>query len=167
MFFVHRALPLGFVAPVTQYNRIYQSIAFLANRVLLIPADSYFDDFWSVEPCSLAESGFHTFGVLSSEILGFELNAQTVNDWFNRSTMAQLSAAMATICFESTLTGFVSSIVHRYNSARVDSGWSHETTLAAHGSNDRRNPVQYRSSVPRVRMHFEVLLDVALPSHCI
>ena len=73
VFFVHRALPFGFVASVTQYNRISQAIAFLANRVLLVPVDNYFDDFWAVEPASLATSGFATFGVLSSEILGFEM----------------------------------------------------------------------------------------------
>ena len=45
----------------------------MANRVLLVPVDNYFDDFWAVEPASLATSGFATFGVLSSEILGFEM----------------------------------------------------------------------------------------------
>ncbi|MDE0820250.1 MAG: hypothetical protein OSA95_03960 [Opitutales bacterium] len=70
--YIHQALPFGFVASVIGYNRISQAIAFLANRILKIPVDSYFDDFWCLEPEKSATSGFEAFGELN-QILGFDI----------------------------------------------------------------------------------------------
>ena len=75
VFYVHLALPFGFTASVIGYNRISQAIAFLANKIFAIPVDSYFDDYWAVEPEYSSKSGFDAFGFLN-ELLGFDIKLE-------------------------------------------------------------------------------------------
>ena len=74
-YWVHLCLPFGLTAAVVAYNRVAQAVTWLANKALLIPADSFFDDFWSLCPESDADSSFEYFGFLN-EILGLVLKVE-------------------------------------------------------------------------------------------
>jgi len=71
----HLCLPFGLTAAVVEYNRVSQALTFLANRAFWIPCDSFFDDFWSIEPEVLAQDSFQRFGFLN-DILGLSLKIE-------------------------------------------------------------------------------------------
>ena len=71
-YWIHLCLPFGLTAAVIAYNRVSQAVTWLANKALLIPCDSFFDDFWNVGPESDSDSSFEYFGFLN-EILGLVL----------------------------------------------------------------------------------------------
>lgn len=64
VYYFHRALPFGAVASVYKYNRVSRAAVFLARRILGVPVDSYFDDFWGVDSAAVVESGFDAFVAL-------------------------------------------------------------------------------------------------------
>jgi hypothetical protein len=72
VYYFHRALPFGAVASVYKYNRVSRAVVFLARRVLGLPVDSYFDDFWGVDGEEVVQSGFDAFIALH-DCLGLSL----------------------------------------------------------------------------------------------
>ena len=72
VYFYHTALPFGATASVYGYNRVARAVVFLARKLLDIPVDSYFDDFWGVDSAEGVWNGFHAFGELN-ELLGFAI----------------------------------------------------------------------------------------------
>ena len=72
VFFYHKALPFGATASVYGYNRVSRAVVFLARKLLDIPVDSYFDDFWCVDRADRAKASFDAFADLNV-LLGFAI----------------------------------------------------------------------------------------------
>ena len=57
----HHVLLFGSAASVWAYNRFGDMLTAIARTLACIPVIHYVDDYGSIEPSHLAESGFHTF----------------------------------------------------------------------------------------------------------
>ncbi|CAE7213569.1 unnamed protein product [Symbiodinium natans] len=69
---LHLALPFGSTGSVWSYVRIADALTFVALTLLMLPTAHYVDDFFQVEPTSVAESGFQAFQQLS-RLLGLRM----------------------------------------------------------------------------------------------
>ena len=72
VYFYHTALPFGATASVYGYNRVSRAVVFLARKLLDIPVDSYFDDFWGVDYEENVDASYRAFAALN-ELLGFAI----------------------------------------------------------------------------------------------
>ena len=68
----HHVLLFGSAASVWAYNRFGDMLTAIARAIACVPVVHYVDDYGSIEPSTLAESGFTTFKQVNS-LLGFHM----------------------------------------------------------------------------------------------
>lgn len=73
--YVHLALPFGPRAAVINYNRVAQAVTGLLQLMFFLPADNFFDDFWTVGPTHLIQRIFDMFGAVH-ELLNLEIKTE-------------------------------------------------------------------------------------------
>ena len=103
VYFYHTALPFGATASVYGYNRLSRAIVFLARRLLWIPVDSYFDDFWGIDKEAAAEASFKAFGDLN-EILGFTIKEAKDVPPAENGTLLGVAVRLAAFPFRAEIT---------------------------------------------------------------
>ncbi len=103
VFFYHTALPFGATASVYGYNRISRAVTFLARKLLDIPVDSYFDDFWCVDRADLAARSFDAFERLNV-LLGFQIKTSKDVHPTSSGALLGIEVDIATLPFTASVT---------------------------------------------------------------